>query len=108
MEASDDADPTADAAVEPPSRRTRRALARSVQLLGSRHGASPQVLFELRSRPARGGRQAQSLYPRPPASVGLDRRGPAQEAAIHLVRRVPRRLAALPRSARCAPDSAPW
>src|SRR5262249_11029414 len=102
MEASNDADPTADAAAEPPSRRAWRALARPVQLLGSGSGAGPQVLLELRPRPPRGGRQAQPLYPRPPASLGLDRGGSAQEAAIHLVRRVRGRFAALSRAPRCA------
>src|SRR5712671_5469251 len=99
LEASDDADPTADAAADPPSGRARRALARPLQFLGAERGGCPPVLFELRPRPARGGRQAEPLHPRPLASLGLDHRGPAQEAAIHLVRRVRGRSAALPRAA---------
>src|SRR3954453_5821808 len=106
MEASDDADPTADAAADPPSGRARRTLARPLQFLGAERRGCPPVLFELWPRPARGGRPAEPLHPRPSASLGLDHRGAAQEAAIHLVRRVRGRPAALPRAARRAADRA--
>src|SRR5918911_5750910 len=99
MEASDDADPIADAAADPAPGRTRRALARPLQFLGAERGGCPPLLFELRARPARGGRPAEPLHPWPPASLGLDHRGPAQEAAVHLVRRIRGRSAALPRAA---------
>src|SRR6266545_5193481 len=106
LEASDDADPTADAAADPPPWRARRALARPLQFLGAQRGGCPPVLFELWPRSARGGRPAEPLHPRPLASLGLDHRGPAQEAAIHLVRRVRGRSAALPRAAGRTADRA--
>ena len=68
--------------------------------------AGPEVLCDLRPRPAGGGRPAQPPHPRPPASLGLGRRGAAQAAAVHLVRRVRGRPAALPRAARRAADRA--
>src|SRR5262249_61598337 len=95
-----DADSTARAAGPPPPGRAWRAFARPVQLLGSRPRTGTDVLFLLRARRAGGGRSAQPAHSGAPAPLGLDRRGSAQEAAIHLVRCVRGRPAALPRAAR--------
>ena len=64
-------------------------------------GPAQKFYSSFRARRARSGQRARHPHPRPSASLGIGGGGAAQEAAIHLVRRVRGRPAALSRAARC-------